>query len=193
MKRISFSASRVLAAFSALCLFGTAPTFAQAAPQNLATKSESKTPVRVAQTSERLAKLEALMVEMVNAARAEAGLVPLGIDEDLADTARAHSLEMRDKKYFAHESPTESLKTPLDRYRASIGDTPRTVAENIFHSWGGSPRTVQPSDVRTAHDALMKSPGHRKNILTPNLTRIGIGFIVNPNGDLWITQMFSRP
>lgn len=192
MKRI-FSTSRVLAAFSALCVFGAAPHLAQAAPQNAATKSESKTPVRVVQSSERLAKLEAAMVQMVNAARADAGLVPLGIDEDLADTARAHSLEMRDKKYFAHESPTASLKTPLDRYRASIGDTPRTVAENIFHSWGGSPRNVQLGDARTAHDALMNSPGHRKNILMPRLTRIGIGFIVDQNGDLWITQMFSRP
>jgi uncharacterized protein YkwD len=143
------------------------------------------------QNDERLAQLEATMVEMVNAERRRAGLNELTTDAGLANVARAHSGEMRDIGYFSHESPTPALRTHVERYRAVYHNLPRLLAENIYRAWG-SPHTVTLDDVKTAHEALMKSPGHRENILLPNVSKIGIGIVVNANGDLWITQMFSR-
>jgi len=144
------------------------------------------------QTDARLSKLEADMIEMVNAERAKAGLRALAPDERLASVARAHSAEMRDKSYFAHESPTTSLHEPMDRYQNALNDMPRVIAENIFRSWG-SQRQVTINEIKEGHAALMKSPGHRANILYGDVTRIGVGVVANARGDVWITQMFLRP
>jgi len=50
-----------------------------------------------------------------------------------------------------------------------FGITYRYAAENL---------ALHPS-VESAHQGLMNSPGHRANILNPNLTEIGIGIIPN--------------
>jgi uncharacterized protein YkwD len=109
----------------------------------------------------------------------------------MASVARAHSAEMRDKKYFAHQSPTPALREPLDRYIAGMGQRPRLVAENVYRVWGGRSFLTE-KDVRDAHQALMDSPGHRSNILLEGATKIGIGFTANAGGDLWITQLYAR-
>lgn len=144
------------------------------------------------QNNKNLAILERSLLRRVNAERTKRNLIALTWDEKLAAISRAHSLDMRDKKYFAHESPNAALREPLDRYRAIFGRKPRIIAENVFRSWG-SPRTLGETEIEAAHDALMKSPGHRSNILLQGVTHIGIGIISNTNGDLWVTQMFSKP
>lgn len=149
------------------------------------------TPARVGQNDTNLATLEQAMVRLVNAERVKAGLNVLTFDATLAATARAHSVDMRDRNYFAHESKTAALREPLDRYRAVFKTTPSIVAENIYRSWG-SPRRISQSDIQTGHNALMNSPGHRSNILLARVTRIGIGIVTNANGDIWVTQMFAR-
>ena len=168
------------------------PHSLSATPATKMQKSTS-TPVRVAQNNAQLAMLEKQMAQMVNAARKTAKLPPLVWDEKLAQVARAHSAEMRDKNYFAHESPTASLRDPQDRYRAAFGETPAVVAENVYRAWSSAPQKITLKTIQTAHTALMNSPHHRENILESRVQRIGIGFIVNKNGDIWITQMFSRP
>lgn len=166
----------------------------QIVPVATTVAAAAKVPPSVAlpQTDARLAKLEADMVELVNAERAKAGLKPLTIDDKLANVARAHSAEMRDKTYFAHESPTAELREPIDRYQSALNERPRVIAENIFRSWGAQ-RQITMSEIREGHDSLMHSPGHRDNILYAEVTHIGIGFAANGRGDLWITQMFLRP
>ena len=149
------------------------------------------TATTVKQGDQRLANLEVALVQMVNAERAKAGMRELSIDNTLADTARAHSIEMRDRKYFAHESPTSALRDPLDRYRAVFNSNPRLIAENLYRAWG-SPHLLSEKDALNAHNALMKSPGHRSNIFIADATRIGIGIVANSQGDLWVTQMFAH-
>lgn len=177
-------------------LMGSRPTTAIGTTTTTAVAATAEridgTLTRLAQADARLTKMELLMAQMVNDERRKAGLRTLEFDDTLADTARAHSAEMRDRKYFAHESPTPSLRAPLDRYLAVFHKTPSVVAENIYSSWG-SPRTLSESDIRSGHTALMNSPGHRANILYPDVSRIGIGITTSASGDLWITQMFSRP
>jgi uncharacterized protein YkwD len=47
--------------------------------------------------------------------------------------------------------------------------------------------------MRAGHEALMKSPGHKANILVEGATRGGVGMVSNSSGDIWITQMFAKP
>lgn len=156
-----------------------------------ATTASASTATRVGQSDARLVRFEHFLADLVNAERQKAGLRTLAFDDTLAETARAHSAEMRDRKYFAHESPTASLRQPLDRYLAVFHSTPLVIAENIYSAWG-SPHQLGEADVRGAHTALMNSPGHRANILFPDVVKIGIGITTNAAGDMWVTQMFSK-
>lgn len=152
----------------------------------------AQTYIRLAQSDARLARLEAEMLRLVNEARRAQGLSTLQGNETLAAVARAHSAEMRDKDYFAHESPDPQLRDLMDRYNVTFDRPPRLIAENIFRSWGGR-HELSEADATRAHESLMNSPGHRANILLAGISQIGIGIVSNEKGDLWVTQMFLKP
>ncbi|MDI3538297.1 MAG: hypothetical protein PWP12_504 [Bacillota bacterium] len=120
---------------------------------------------------------EARMVELVNQERVKAGLKPLVVDMRLVETARAKSRDMIEGSYFGHNSPV--LGSPFEQMRRS-GISYHYAGENL----AGAPTVEQ------AHAALMKSPGHRANILNPNFTRIGVGIADGgPYGKMF-TQQF---
>jgi uncharacterized protein YkwD len=110
------------------------------------------------------AAAEARMLELLNKERVQRGLVPFVADKRLRDVARAHSRDMLAQGYFAHESPDG--KSPFDRMHAA----------NITYRIAGENLALAPT-VEVAHDGLMNSPGHKKNILTPEFRRVGIGAI----------------
>jgi uncharacterized protein YkwD len=144
------------------------------------------------QSDARLLAIETQLAQLINEERASRQLPLLTYDPQLADVARAHSAEMRDKKYFSHESPTPQLQWPLNRFQEGMQQTPRIVAENIYRRWGGEPGL--PSDsAEQAHQSLMNSPGHKANILLKSVTQLGVGVEANANGDVWVTEMFSWP
>ncbi|HPD13331.1 MAG TPA: CAP domain-containing protein [Planctomycetota bacterium] len=58
---------------------------------------------------------EAACIARLNVHRLLIGLAPMEIDLRLVIAGKKHSEEMVAKKYFAHDSPTESLKTPWMR------------------------------------------------------------------------------
>lgn len=149
-------------------------------------------PARLVASDARITKLEAYMVDLVNDEREKHGLNRLQTDPQLAEVARAHSAEMRDKKYFSHDSPTRGLQEPLDRYVAAFGVKPHVVAENIYKS-GDDGGHLGQQDTLIAQQAFMNSPHHRDNILESRVTRIGIGLCADSKGVIWITQMFSHP
>ncbi len=127
-----------------------------------------------------IAESEAELVRLLNADRKQAGLSPLSLDERLTKIARAHSEEMAKKRTVFHHSPTTG--TPEDRVRrARIKNS--MLAENL----------AQASTEEEAERSLLDSPGHRRNILDPALTKVGIGVaaIVTPQGhrQLYITQL----
>ena len=158
----------------------------------LAAARRPNSPARLGNSDPKIARLEKQMLALVNAERARKGLRALVWDEGVAAVARAHSAEMRDKNYFAHESPTPSLRAPIDRYKVAQGQTPRLIAENVYRAWGGGSFLTE-KGVLDGHEALMKSPGHRENILVRDATKIGIGIVGNRQNHIWITQVFVRP
>lgn len=154
----------------------TPPAAVQAQPK-------SELPIPTVEEEPVSTQEELQFVEMVNEERAKRGLSRLKIDPLLIKVARLHSAEMRDKAYFAHESPTQSIKTPLDRYlkACTFRPTYACVGENLF--WA----TVV--DVKRGHQAFMNSPTHRENVLFPRYEKIGVG-IVKRGGEFWVTQMY---
>ena len=102
------------------------------------------------------------MLKLLNAERTRRGLNPLGLDARLRTLARKHSRDMFARGYFAHVDPDG--KTPFDRMRRA----------DIDYAEAGENLAMAPS-VSIAHDGLMRSPGHRANILDPKFGKIGIG------------------
>jgi uncharacterized protein YkwD len=120
------------------------------------------------------------MFELVNRDRAKHKAPPVAWRDDLADVARAHSLDMKTHRFMAHESPrTGKPKDRLVKARIAF----RGAGENIAIG-----RTVE-----HGHAMLMASPKHRENMLNPAFTHLGVGIHRNDNGWLVITQVFLTP
>lgn len=121
---------------------------------------------------------EQRMLELVNAERTKRGLKPLRVDRIIVAVARAHSTDMWERGYFAHVNPDG--KDPFDRMRDG-GVEFNAAGENL---------ALAPT-TELAHQGLMNSEGHRKNILDPEFGRIGIGVIDGGIYGKMFTQNFA--
>lgn len=117
------------------------------------------------------------LLSLINQTRNQYGLSTLKIDSDLNQLAQLHSEDMNDRDFFGHINPDG--KTPEMR-RTDMGIT-TTVGENL---------AIAPTIAYT-HNGLMRSAIHRKNILDPDWTKIGIGIVQNNDGSLIVTEEFS--
>ena len=141
---------------------------------------------------ELLIQNEGLISLLVNEDRKRRNLPLLLPDPRLSKVARAHSDEMRDKRYFDHKSPNPRLKTPTMRFLAEFGQLDTyTVGENIA-SRSGSDYSLRPEAINVTHEELMESKGHRANILGRDYHYMGMGIAVNDKGDYQVTQMFAN-
>ncbi|WP_374164889.1 CvpA family protein [Arcticibacter sp. MXS-1] len=122
-------------------------------------------------------QLEEQMLQLVNQERAKAGLNALKADKELVVVARSHSDDMFSRGYFSHISPEG--ETPFDRIRRA-GVPFLTAGENLALA----------QTLKLAHEGLMKSPGHRANILNPSYGRLGIGILDGGIYGLMVTQNF---
>jgi uncharacterized protein YkwD len=125
------------------------------------------------------AAVEEEMLRIVNEERTSRGLKPLVMSDSLRRVARLHSIDMFQKGYFAHDSPDGT--TPFQRMRGG-GVEYYEAGENI---------ALAPT-IRIAHSGLMKSPGHRANILNPAFRRVGIGAARGAPHGIMLTQDFAN-
>ena len=117
---------------------------------------------------------ETRVVQLVNAARASAGLPRLAVSTCADRYAEDWSATMARTSVFAHRP---SLGTVMTACRASA------VGENIA---SGSVSADQMMAM------WMASAGHRANILNPRFTHIGVGTAVTASGKTYGTQNFLR-
>ena len=122
---------------------------------------------------------ERQMVVLVNQERAKVGSPELVIDVRLTEAARAHSRDMFENRYFSHISPDG--KDPAQRLK-DAGIEFSAMGENLAYS----------PDLPTAHQGLMNSPEHKKNILDPAFHHIGIGIISTESWGMMVTQEFMN-
>ncbi|MDA0839039.1 MAG: CAP domain-containing protein [Planctomycetota bacterium] len=126
-----------------------------------------------------MAQYESDMLKLVNSDRAKFKLPALELDVRLTEVARGHSQDMAVNGFFGHKSL--STGAPADRYHKAKIAAARLTENVALHQ-----------SVAAAQQALMESPGHRKNLLDPKVTHIGIGIYLL-RGDLYITQNFLLP
>lgn len=112
-------------------------------------------------------------VAMANGSRAAVGAPPLESREDLAGIARAWSERMAREGRLYHNPAVGSQVCCWQR-----------LAENAGYSYRGA------ADL---HRLLMESPGHRRNLLNPAFTQVGMGTATDARGRLWVTQVFRSP
>ncbi|MCC6748977.1 MAG: hypothetical protein IT371_15060 [Deltaproteobacteria bacterium] len=120
------------------------------------------------------------LLALVNGSRRASGLRPLAWATHLERVARAHSRDMLDGGFFGHRSPRNG------------GLAARLRAAQVEYE-EASENLVLATSARRAHDRLMSSPAHRRNILDPELTHVGIGVATEGSrAPLLITQCFAR-
>jgi uncharacterized protein YkwD len=121
------------------------------------------------------------IIDLTNAERtgAETKLKPLKMNQKLMVAARKHAENMAMQDKLEHVLDD---KNPADRVKAA-GYKYKLVGENI--AWGGkTPKVVV--------GGWMESEPHRKNILTPEYTEIGVGMVKNAKGEPYWAQVFGK-
>ncbi|SRR6266568_1498689 len=118
------------------------------------------------------------ILALANQARAAAGAPPLKWDGALATAARKHTLRMAAEGPIAHRYPGE---LDLSERAGQAGAHFSVIEENV--AVGPTPAEI--------HDEWMNSPGHRKNMLSPGVDRVGIA-VVASRGVLYATADYGK-
>jgi uncharacterized protein YkwD len=109
------------------------------------------------------------VIALINAERTKRGLNPLVVNEKLNRSAQFHTDYMAEKDCYEHECPGGPKLTQRIR---KFGYVYTSTAENIAAGY---------SSPAEAAVGWMNSPGHRRNILTPEFTDVGAGYVYLPN------------
>jgi uncharacterized protein YkwD len=125
---------------------------------------------------------EGHMLELINASRARAGLVALGSDVTVADTARAHSAVEAQFRYVYHDGP-DGLAGSRNVPACGTG----WYGENTGKIWN--------DNVDALHIEFMNEPwapiNHRTNIMDPAFRRVGVGAVIGADA-MYMTMVFCR-
>ena len=153
---------------------GIAPS-KPAASANTAPKSSLSSPYEDPSYD---SEAERQLLEMANADRVRTGLPPLKMDDGLVRAARAHAAKMASQHQLSHQFSGEPSLT--ERISSSATLHLNRAGENVAMA-------TTPED---AHEALMSSPPHRDNLLSPNFNVAGIGVFRSGNR-LYVAQDFG--
>jgi hypothetical protein len=134
-------------------------------------------------------KTEAAIVEMTNEFRSQQKLAPVVPNAALTVAARAYATFLAQSNLFSH---TADGRQPSDRVKAA-GYKYCQTAENLalnLDSRGFEVRQL----ARDAVEGWKNSPGHRKNLMAPHVTEIGVGIAKAPREEKYLSvQLFGRP
>jgi uncharacterized protein YkwD len=142
---------------------------------------ESEQTIQLGFTTSRVAvnvEAEADMLKLLNRERTTRGLSPLMLNIKARSVARLYSADMFARGYFSHQSPEG--QSPFDRMKAG----------GVKYDSAGENLALAPT-LQLAHDGLMKSPGHKANILSTSYRSVGIGIVDGGPYGLMVTQDFT--
>src|SRR5699024_5391134 len=118
------------------------------------------------------------LFDLTNATRVKHELPVLDWDEKISKTAEKHSLDMAKNQYFSH--------TNLNGKNISG----RMEEDNIDFITAGENLAFGQFSSIFAHQGLMNSLGHRKNIMNKNYHKLGIGIAFDKNSQPYFTENF---
>jgi uncharacterized protein YkwD len=126
---------------------------------------------------------QAQLLQMLNAERQKIGAPPLRISSQLAQAAQRHADDMAKNNFLSHEGSDGST---MESRIQETGYAFSAIAENVA---GGQP--TPESVIQT----WLNSSGHRRNMLNPEYTEIGIGYATNSSSQYthYWTQVFGTP
>ena len=135
-------------------------------------------PLRAELPNASLSSAEAFLFEAVGREREHSHLAALRWDEGLARAAAMHASEMASRRRISHQFEGER---ELSERGAQTGVRFTRIAENV----------AEAPSAAILHDAWMRSPGHRENILDPAVDSVGIA-VVARDGQLYAVQDFAH-
>ena len=150
--------------------------------QILSENLEDKKPALYGETNEELQTgFEFQLFDLTNAARVHHNVPPVQWESTIRGTAYKHSLDMAEHKYFNHTNL--SGQSPFDRMSL----------DGIDYSVAGENLAYGQSSSIFAHEGLMNSMGHRKNLLKIDFTLLGVGVAFNDENQPYYTENFYKP
>ena len=105
------------------------------------------------------------VLELVNNERANAGVAPLVLDEALCNAANMRAIEMDCTGVFGHKRPNDH--SCFEVYDICNVEWQNACGENIAAG------QATPEDVMKS---WLSSAGHKANILSPEYTKMGLGY-----------------
>ena len=124
---------------------------------------------------------EAIFLTMLNELRAETGAPPVRVSGTLTKAAEGHSRDMGVRNFTAHTNPDGTTDQQRILAAGYVPGNPYRLAENLY--WGNEAG-------RAAFEWWEASPGHRPNMVNPELVAIGIARVEVPgstHGWYWTT------
>src|SRR5262249_31422403 len=136
-----------------------------------------------------LAAVTKYIVEKTNEFRVKEGRPRVTVDTKLTETARDFADYMARTGRYGH---TADGSRPADR-AAKHGDEDCIVAENIAYAFDSAGFTSDELGKKFV-ERWKESPGHRKNMLDPDVTQTGAAVARSEKtGYYFAVQVFSRP
>ena len=118
------------------------------------------------------------MLRLLNQARAHAGEAPLLLEEALNQAAQVHDREMLRRHELSHQFPDElDLQTRLGQTGMHFSRAGENVALDF--------------SAEHAHQSLMDSEEHRRNLLNPAFNAVGIA-VVWEGCQMYVVQDFAQ-
>lgn len=122
--------------------------------------------------------VERKMFDLVNQERTKRGIPTLKWSDQLQQSARKHTENLAEHQQLSHRFSDEPMLSGR-------------IAATGFHFSASAENVASATLADDLHNALMASPGHRANILSPKYDSIGIG-VVHRGDSYYATQNFAR-
>jgi uncharacterized protein YkwD len=127
--------------------------------------------------------ITASIVDLTNAERSDAGVVPLRASSQLMQAAQLHAEQMARTGQMSHEIAGVRYPAPPDRL-AAVGYRWGSYGENI---------AMGQTSATAVMASWMRSSGHRGNILNGRYREIGVGYARDSAGRPYFVQVFATP
>jgi uncharacterized protein YkwD len=125
-------------------------------------------------------KTEQVILHEVNKIRMQQGLGRLKTNVRLQEEARKQSRAMAGRNVLSHD-----VGAGFD-----LRDRLKKAAFSDYYGGENIARTNCPDSSQTALAGWLQSPGHLHNILNSKYSETGIGVLVQPDGWVYLTQIF---
>ena len=188
MLRVLAVAFAMLAAHPGACAAETAPPAADARNNDIHSKQPTPHSNSAAGSSSgEDSAAENELLASANKSRELAGAPPLRMDESLREAARAHARRMVDSELLDHQFSGEP--SLLERI-AEVSPPNGTLNTSLKIDRAGENVAYAPC-APDAHEALMRSPPHRENLLDRGFNVAGVAAIWS-KGRLYVVQDFAH-